>query len=163
MTEYGIWKTIKTGFWLGVGFIIPLMIVMYGDTLLTFLAMPSMIEMSSSSDGESSGIFDASGIESTLDRGKQIEIGDYEDKSKDGQLLILGVVTNKGDSSASSIQLEAELFDANEKFVYECSEYINNKVMPGETENFQIKCGCKDSQIPEYSSINIRVVSAHGF
>jgi len=163
VTEYGIWKTIKIGFWLGVGFIIPQMVVMYGGTLLTFLAMPSMIEMSSSSDDESSGIFDMGGIGSTLDKRKQIEVGDYEDKSKDGQLLILGVVTNKGDSPASSIQLEAELFDENEKFVYECSEYISNKVMPGETENFQIKCGCRDSQIPEYNSIKIRVVGAHGF
>jgi hypothetical protein len=87
----------------------------------------------------------------------------YEDKTKGGQLLILGSIRNNGSKPASSIQLEAELFDVNDKFVYECTEYISNEVMSGESENFQIKCGCRDSQLPEYSSINIRVIGAHSF
>lgn len=163
MNELGIWKTIKFGFWLGVGFIIPQLIVMYGGTYITFLAMPKMMEMAMDNPSESKDSFDVSEFTSQLDQTKKIEIGKYEDKSKDGQLLILGTITNKGDKPASSIQLEVELFDAEGKFVYECSEYISRKLVPGDTENFQVKCGCNTSPIPEYKSVDIRVVGAHGF
>lgn len=146
MNEYGIWKTIKTGFWFGLGLIIPLVMVLYGGRVITILAMSSVKPV----------------ITSQLDAKKQIKIVSYEDKTKDGQLLIVGSLKNNGTKSTSSIQLEAELFDGNGKFVYECTEYISNDVLPMESENFQIKCGCKDSQLPKYSSLKIRVISAHG-
>jgi hypothetical protein len=92
-----------------------------------------------------------------------IKIDTYEDKTENGQLLVLGSLTNNGSKPASSIQLEAELFDDNGKFVYECNKYISNRVMPGESENFQIKCGCRDSMLPKYRSMNIRIVSVHNF
>ena len=98
-----------------------------------------------------------------MDIRQQIEIGAYDDKTKDGQLLILGTITNKANKPASSIQLEAELFDSNGEFVYECTEYIGSKVVSGASENFQIKCGCRDSQLPKYSSIEIRFISAHSY
>lgn len=146
MNEYGILKTIKTGFLFGLGLIIPLIIAMYGGRVITVLVMSSATPV----------------MTSQIDAKKQIEIVSYEDKTKDGQLLILGSIKNNGAKSASSIQLEAELFDDNDKFVYECTEYVSNNVMPGESENFQIKCGCIDSQLPKYSSLKIRVINAHG-
>jgi hypothetical protein len=36
MNEYGIWKTIKIGFWLGIGFIVPQLIVMYADRFFSY-------------------------------------------------------------------------------------------------------------------------------
>ncbi|MET0049936.1 MAG: FxLYD domain-containing protein [Candidatus Thiodiazotropha sp.] len=122
MNEYGIWKTIKTGFWFGLGLIIPLIVVMYGGRMITVFAMSSV----------------KPAITSQIDAKKHIEIISYEDKTKDGQLLILGSLKNNGSASTSSIQLEAELFDNNDKFVYECTEYVSNDVPSGETENFQI-------------------------
>lgn len=164
MNDLGVWKTIKIGFWLGIGFIIPSMTVMYGGTALTFLFMPAMMEASFSSEtddpDDSMGI---RSITSKFDRTSQIEIGDYRDTGKDGQLLILGTITNIGDKSIGSIQLEAELFNNDDKFVYECSEYISNKLKAGGTENFQIKCGCGSSPVPEYKSVKVRVVSANSF
>jgi hypothetical protein len=164
MSEYGVWKTIKIGFWLGIGFIVPQMIVLYGGTVISILAMPAMMEMSMNGDVDASPeVFSAAGITSQMDSKDQIKIDSYEDKSTDGQLLVIGSLTNNGAESVSSIQLEAELFDGDANFVYECTEYVNNKVMPGESENFQIKCGCRDSALPEYSSIKIEVIRAHNF
>ncbi len=153
MLDLGKWKIIKLGFWLGIGFIIPQIIVLYGGSIVAALAMPAMMEMP----------MQDTDVISSLDRKDQIEIGPYEDKSNATQLLILGTIVNTGSEPASSIQLEAELFDAEKKFVYECTEYISNRVMPGESENYQIKCGCSSSPIPKYSTINVRVVGAHGF
>jgi hypothetical protein len=73
MNEYGVWKTIKIGFWLGIGFIIPQMIVMYGGTVISILAMPSMMEMSMNSGVESLGSFDVGNISPQLDEKKKIK------------------------------------------------------------------------------------------
>ncbi|MEW8348168.1 MAG: FxLYD domain-containing protein [Candidatus Thiodiazotropha taylori] len=163
MSDYGIWKTVKIGFWLGIGFIIPQMIVMYGGTVISVLAMPSMLEMSMSGDIDSTDLFDMDTFLSEANNYDYIKIDRYEDKTTDGQLLVIGSLTNNGSKAVSSIQLEAELFDEAGEFVYECTEYINNRVHSGSSENFQIKCGCKDSNLPKYNSIKISVIGVHNY
>ena len=165
MESWGIWKLIKVGFWLGIGFIIPQLVVLYSGTVITMLAMPSIIE-SSYVETEEEGVDQeafVSNYSSNYDRTDQIEILDYREQLQGDQLLILGKITNSGDSHANSIQLEAELLDSAGEFVYECSEYINKKLQPKEIENFQIKCGCGKKPLPEYASITVRVVNAHSF
>ena len=46
MENWGKWKIIKLGFWLGVGFIIPQLIAMYVGVLITMFATPPMVEKS---------------------------------------------------------------------------------------------------------------------
>ncbi|MCF6226191.1 MAG: hypothetical protein L3J22_07835 [Xanthomonadales bacterium] len=166
MENLGVWKTIKIGFWIGIGFIIPQMIVLYGGTVLTVLTMPSMMEASfvegyEAIDSDISSF--ESNFDSNFDRTDQIEIKEYRVLKNGNQLLILGSVFNKGNKVTNSIQLEAELSDMDGKFVYECSEYISKKISPGESENFQIKCGCGKGQVPEYDSVNVRVMSASSY
>lgn len=159
MESWGIWKLIKVGFWLGIGFILPQLVVLYSGTALTVLAMPSMMEASVS--GASDGL--VSDISSEFNRAKQIQILEQREQKHGEQLLILGKIKNSGDNKASSIQLEAELLDSEGTFVYECSEYVSKELQPGETENYQIKCGCGKTPLPNYNSITVRVVSASGF
>ncbi len=154
MENWGIWKLIKVGFWLGIGFILPQLVVMYSGTVISVLAMPSIM---GSSDNYMSD------ISSRLNRTSQIEILEQREQNNGEQLLILGKIKNTGNKIASSIQLEAELLDSEGVFVYECSEYISKKLKPGDIENYQIKCGCGDSPLPAYKSITVRVVSASGF
>jgi hypothetical protein len=163
MQEYGIWKTIKVGFWLGIGFIIPQMIVMYGGTIMTFIAMPSMMQGVMEDGMEENISENMEDFTSELNRTAQVELLAHEDRSRDGQLLILGSLKNGGEKPVSSIQLEAELFDENNKFVYECTEYISRRLMSGDVENYQIKCGCKGGELPQYSTFTVRVVGAQGF
>ena len=159
MENWGKWKFMKAGFWLGIGFIIPLLVVLYSGTALTMLAMPFMIEASYESDA--GGVI--SKLTSNFDRAGQIKIREFREQKNGNQLLILGSVVNSGDEKASSIQLEAELTDKDGKFVYECSEYINQDLKPGDIENFQIKCGCGENPVPEYAEVNVRVVSASSY
>jgi len=159
MENLGTWKLIKIGFWLGIGFIIPQLVVLYSGTALTMLAMPSMVDAAFNSGDEDV----MSSFTSNYDRVDQIEISSYREQKNGTQLLILGSVKNIGDTKASSIQLEAELMDESGNFVYECSEYISNDLKPGDVENFQIKCGCGKNPVPKYAKLNVRVVSASGY
>ncbi|MCU7930716.1 MAG: FxLYD domain-containing protein [Candidatus Thiodiazotropha sp. (ex Codakia rugifera)] len=152
MDNLGIWKTIKIGFWLGIGFIVPQLVVLYSGTMLTMLAIPSMMEDSLENNSLSE-----------FDKTNQIKVLEYREELSGKQLLILGSIKNEGTGKASSIRLEAELLDSDGRFVFECSEYINKKLKPGETEYFQIKCGCGDTVAPEHSSITVRVVSASNY
>lgn len=159
MEKWGKWKLITVGFWLGIGFIIPQLLVMYSGTALTMLAMPSIMEASFESDDGAI----LSSFTSTYDKAGQIEIRNQREQRNGDQLLILGSVINNGDASTRSIQLEAELMDKDGNFVYECSEYISKTLKSGDQENFQIRCGCGNNPVPEYAKVNVRVVSASGY
>jgi len=159
MENPGKWKIIKTGFWLGIGFIIPQLIVMYSGTAITMLAMPSIMEASfNAEDGDA-----LSSFTSNYDRTDQVKLIDFREQKNNNQLLILGSIENIGTKKAGSIQIEAELLDENGAFIYECSEYINKDLMPGDIENYQISCGCGKNPVPDYATVNVRVVSASGY
>jgi hypothetical protein len=159
METWSKWKLVKAGFWLGIGFIIPQLLVLYGGTILTIKTMTSTAD--TPDETEMSEVM--SDMASDFDRSGQIKILKYHDKNNSGKVLILGAVENVGKKSVSSIELEAELTDKNGEFVYECSTYISRTMKPGDTENFQIKCGCGNDSIPAYNDVTVRVVSAHGF
>ena len=155
----GKWSMVKAGFWLGIGFIIPQLVTTASETALTFVAMPVL--MQSAMDTEE-GRF-VPDFSDEMDRTAMLSVSDVREVRNGEQLLILGMVENTGEKKASSIQLEAELLDEEGVFVYECSRYISKTLMPGDSENFQIKCGCDKEPVPEYASAEVRVVSATGF
>ncbi len=144
------WKLIKAGFWIGIGFIIPTIVV---DALGTALIV-----------GGTFSLFDPEEmIASDIDK-EQIVINEYKDAYNGNQVMITGSLTNTAEGTANSIELEAEMYDKQGEFVHECSEYISDAVEPGKTENFQIKCGgCSDKLIPKYESVKVRVVSVSSF
>ena len=166
MEKLSIWKLIKYGFWLGVGFIIPQLFVMYAGTAATIFMMPSMLESSFDFEEESS-ISEMDSEDSltrfgfsSYDMSDEIEIQSHRVQREVNRVLVLGSIINNAEKSASSIQIEAELMNENGEFVYECSDYISQKIRPGQAENFQINCGCGDNPMPEFSTINVRVTSA---
>lgn len=92
-----------------------------------------------------------------------LKIEHYREVQNGSRLLVLGSLHNTGSLQASSIRLEVELFDADGRFVYECSEYISRDLAPGERENFQVNCGCGKNAAPEHASLTVRVVSASNY
>ncbi len=162
MENWSVWKTIKIGFLLGIGFIIPQLLVLYTGTVLTILAIPSMLD---AQFDELDEFTDSGFAEAALDydRTDHIEVTQFREQKNGEQLLVLGTIQNTGDKSTNSITLEAELSDKAGEFVYECTEYISKNLEPGESENFQIKCGCGQNPMPEYATMNVRVVSASSF
>lgn len=160
----GIWQLIKYGFWLGIGFIIPLTIYTFGSAYLAMFAIPVMTD--SSIDYETD--YFGSGTENSFtgfsfpdhDITDEIEIQDHRLREEGNRVSILGSIINNSEQQASSIQLEAEFINENGKFVYECMDFISQRLDSSQTENFQINCGCGDVPLPAYSDYTIRVTNA---
>ena len=161
MNDWSIWKLTKAGFWLGIGFIIPSLIVYAVGTLMVVKMSPHMYD---DTMGEIEDSYEGSDVISNIseqfNKSSQIKILEHNEEKYGEQLLILGKIKNTGKTDVSSIQLEAELFNSQEKFIFECSKYISKTLKPGDIENFQIKCGCKGQATPQHSSLKVRVVSA---
>jgi hypothetical protein len=158
MESSGPWKLIKAGFWIGIGFIVPSIGVYILGTYLIY-SMPSFWQSAAMEDGKET----MEQFMSNSDKTNQIKITQFREVKNGKQLLILGTVENTGESSVGSIRVEAELLDGDKQMVFECSEYMSKKLKQGETENFQIKCGCGDQPAPDHKSITVRVVQANSY
>jgi len=88
---------------------------------------------------------------------------DFTERYQGSQLLIAAQFTNNSDKVISNLEIEAELFDADGKFVYECSKSIYEEKAPGIAENFIIKCGCSENGVPDYQTVKLRVVKATSY
>lgn len=162
MNEWSTWRFIKAGFWLGIGFIVPSLAVYAIGTVAVVALTPTVMEMATE-DMVDSYEEDFSSVRDKYDQTEHVDIVRYATAEQDGRLLINGVVRNNGTAKVSSIQLEAELFNRDGEFVYECSEYISKALGSNESENFQIKCGCKGDTTPEYEKLTVRVISANAY
>jgi hypothetical protein len=87
---------------------------------------------------------------------KDIVLSGVEEQTHDGQVAILGKLTNGGSRKARGLQVEADLF-LKDKFVDKYSTYISGTVKPGESRYFKIACGCKDSPPAAHDSFKVHV------
>lgn len=149
------WTLIKYGFWLGIGFVLPSVVVTIFGSLGALFVMPAAM------DAAEEELMEDVEFPLDLDKSGLLEITGYREVRTDGQMYIIGAVRNNGEEPLSSVQLEAEMYDADAEFVYECSEYISRSIQPGASENFRMVCGCKDQQLPEYSEIRMSVTNAY--
>jgi hypothetical protein len=158
MESMGPWKMIKSGFWLGIGFILP----MIGFYILIIVLAYSMSSLWRTTGMKSSNET-MERYMSDSDKTNQVRIIQFREVKNGKQLLILGTIENTGETPVGSIQIEAELLDSSRQMVFECSEYISKKLKKGENENFQVKCGCGDQPLPEHKSVSVRVVQASNY
>lgn len=147
-----MFKEIKRGFFFGIGFTIPLVFVSCAVIYYSFYAVSSFTE--EIYDETLSGF---TGDESFVDN---VTLSKVSETQQGVQLLIAGQFTNNHEESLNSLEIEAELFDDNGNFVYECSKSFYDEIPSGATENYLIKCGCSQNGIPEYSTVKVRVVKA---
>lgn len=90
---------------------------------------------------------------------KNIEFIKHTDTKLKHKLLIIGSLKNNSAEPVNNIKLEAEFFKDGE-FVDECTEYLGNKIGPGQIENFKVACGCSNDFVaPEYDNYTLRVTS----
>jgi hypothetical protein len=95
------------------------------------------------------------------DYSADVEVTTFRDTQLGNEVLILGTVKNNAKKTLSSIEIEAEFFDEKGQFVYETSTALKrSKLQPGQLENFQISCGCKDKPFPAYKRVKVSVVAA---
>ncbi len=73
-------------------------------------------------------------------------------------LEIIGTLKNNSSNVYRSAELEAELFDKEGKFIYECKEYIHEPIGAGNSINFKISCRPLGKEITEaYASYKMKV------
>ncbi|MEN8188728.1 MAG: hypothetical protein ABFS19_02690 [Thermodesulfobacteriota bacterium] len=155
-------QKIKAGFWLGIGFMIPLTLASIVTLVISVAATPLIVKKSFEQVEEvqeDNTAFDFA----NQDLKDQVEIVERRESRQGNRLLILGVVANNGPKQVGSINIQAELFDEKGEFVFECDEYISRKIKTGDKENFQIRCGCGDEKVPEYKTMNLRIISANNY
>jgi hypothetical protein len=91
---------------------------------------------------------------------RDITVSNVEELKHDGLTSIIGSAKNTGKSPARSVQIQADLFNHG-KFVDQYSTYISGTIGPGESKNFKISCGCKDSPSAEHDSYKIEVIGGY--
>jgi hypothetical protein len=152
--DFGRLKLVKYGFWLGIGFMIPAAVVSVLAPVLMF-AFPSIWQPDSSEMAQN--------MMAGMDKTQQIRVLEHRKTEHGKQVLVLGTIENTGPAPANSIQLEVEFFDKDKKMVYECSEYVSQKLAVSAKENFQVKCGCTSQGIPAHESYTVRVAKASSY
>lgn len=158
MESLGPWKLVKIGFWLGIGFVLPTMLVTVLAIPLTFAVPFTLLGMDGDEHSFDQSIDDLTG---NLDRSASVEVVEYREETKGSQLLVLGRIRNLGEDALSSVMIEVELLDERGSMVYECEEYVQ-RLAGAATENFQVRCGaaCDGSSLPPHSSLSVRVMGA---
>jgi len=151
MEDMTAFQKVKTGFWLGIGFTLPIIIAFLVSLVISYALSPTIFDYAYEDNDDDEGLM------------KQIEITNYNESYRGDRLIILGTITNRGPKEISSIKLQAELFDREGNFVHECDKRISRNMKSGENENFQIVCDCSKSPAPEYESITLRVISANNY
>jgi hypothetical protein len=135
--------TIARGFLIGVGFSLALAgtwVVLWHWTMHTEQA--AIAEIPGANDA------------------KTIILSNVEEQKHDGLTAIVGSATNTGKAPARGLTIQADFFDHG-KFVDQYSTYISGKIAPGESKNFKISCGCRDSPPAEHDSYKVAVIGGY--
>jgi hypothetical protein len=69
---------------------------------------------------------------------KDLAISDVQKRSNQGSLEIVGLLTNSGSHTWTSITVEAEFFDAAGNFIDESTQYLQSDVAGNAKEHFKI-------------------------
>jgi len=110
---------------------------------------------------------DATGIVSmpewkVFDESAGLTIESHRSVQAEDALDIVGVIANRGADTWESISIEVELFDDEDNYLDECTDYIRGALKPGERENFTVRCGgCEGSLPGSYERYEIAVKDAN--
>lgn len=150
---------IGTGFLYGLGFVVAATLI--GNAAFSYIEddIDEKVERSEQRDKE-------------REEKRKLRYREYDESAKlsasitkervsESEFTLLGVLENKGDARWSSINIKAELFNAEGEFIDECSEYITQNSLPGSKLNFKLSCGsCSKFQLGDYRTYKLSVVSA---
>lgn len=88
----------------------------------------------------------------------------HSDRKTENRVEILAQIENNGDATWSHISLEVEFFDAQNRFLDECSKFLQGHLAPGQIENVKIGCGgCSGSTVEQYATYAVKIVDASLF
>jgi len=145
-------RTVARGFLLGVGFSIALGVAGFIMSQWTLYRTQATINYDR-------GYVHTADIPAEFSA-KDIALSDIEEQKHEGLTWITGSARNSGKRPASSVEIQANLFNHG-KFVDQYSTYLPGKLNPGESKYFKIACGCKDSPAAEHDSFKVEVVAGY--
>ncbi|HSC94120.1 MAG TPA: FxLYD domain-containing protein, partial [Burkholderiales bacterium] len=61
-------------------------------------------------------------------------------KTRWGGISVLGTIDNTGEDTPRYVNVYADLFDKNGKFIYQCMHQFNEGLRKGQRANFMIQC-----------------------
>jgi hypothetical protein len=73
-----------------------------------------------------------------------------------GSISVLGTVDNKGEDTPRYVNVYADLFNKDGKFIYQCMHQFNEGLRKGQRANFMIEChGIPKELVPSYESYKV--------
>ncbi|MEW6331761.1 MAG: FxLYD domain-containing protein [Pseudomonadota bacterium] len=126
-------KRLGVGFTYGVGFAL-------GVAGIIALTVAGGATYFSSSTGRIASL-SSRAPEASRSKPDQLIISDTSSiKNKWGSLSILGTIENTGEDTPRYVNVYADLFDKNGKFIYQCMHQFNDGLKKSERSNFMIEC-----------------------
>lgn len=149
-----LWLGLVKGLVTGLGFSVALALVGY-------LSIKTCIDQSCFMNSD----YDDESIYHDYDPSSNTLVFDnIKSQTADNGIVITATLQNQDSIDWESIDIELELFDKNEQFVHECTEYISHTIAAGTSEHIKITCrGCKKNTIPEFETYTLRVVDASSY
>lgn len=73
-----------------------------------------------------------------------------------GSISVLGTIDNKGEDTPRYVNVYADLFNRDGKFIYQCMHQFNEGLRKGQRANFMIEChGMPKELVPSYDSYKV--------
>jgi hypothetical protein len=91
---------------------------------------------------------------------KDLVISEVQKRTNGNTLEIVGLLTNSGKHTFSSVTIEAEFFDAAGNFLDEQSEYLRSDITGGAKEHFKITVKTPPAISPEPKMV-VKVTGGH--
>jgi hypothetical protein len=96
------------------------------------------------------------------DFSKDLQTTLLETRYSTNRIDVLGKITNSGKYKWSSIDVKAEFYDKNGRFLDEESGYISGSVKPGEEDNFRLSLNKPDDELLTNSpNVIVKVTGAY--
>jgi len=148
-----IFGKIGTGLLYGIGFGLVMALVTWGSTMYFESKAESYM------DGDIKNGECKSFKKCDEDSGLDVHIS--SEKIDIDNFTLLGQIKNSGDIKWTSASIKAELFDKDNTFIDECTEYVNQKVFPGTTVNFKLSCSqCSKINLKDYKLYKVSIIDA---
>jgi hypothetical protein len=142
-------KRLGVGFIYGVGFAL-------GVAGIFALAMFGGATYLTSTTGRTMS-FPSSGPSESRSNPEQFVISDTSTvKNRWGSLSVLGTIENKGEATPRYVNVYADIFNKDGKFIYQCTHQFNDGLRKGQRSNFMIEChGMPPELMPSYESYKV--------
>jgi hypothetical protein len=142
----GLLKRLGVGFVYGVGFAL-------GVAGIVAVGMFGGATYLTSTTGRSASFPSTGPTESRSDPNQFVVSDTSVITNRWGSISVLGTIDNKGENTPRYVNVYADLFNKDGKFIYQCMHQFNEGLRKDQRANFMIEChGMPKDLVPSYES-----------